>query len=218
MYRHSFYFFLFPSLSLLRPKPPQAHRPNLQTDSREQFIPETSVKHERGFWVPPVHKALDSGRWQLCEGWCDVHQVYRWYVTHIPSLIGWSEAEADTNFKTWSCAEAVNVSNLVKHCSCWTLLHIEHSYLACTRRSRLCNPLCFLSCITQPRALLHHPCAHTLKHLKSVNWVKCVINIYIYITSLCVKTRYTTTPDATFLYRLVAVQVLNYSQWRAYIL
>ena len=32
----------------------------------------------------------------------------------------------------------------------------------------------FSSCITQPRALLHHPRAHTLKHLKSG---KCIKNI-----------------------------------------
>ena len=29
-------------------------------------------------------------------------------------------------------------------------------------------------CITQPQALLHHPCAHTLKHSKSA---KCVLNL-----------------------------------------
>ena len=35
----------------------------------------------------------------------------------------------------------------------------------------LCNALAFGSCITQPRALLHHPHAHTLKHLKSAKAV-----------------------------------------------
>ena len=57
----------------------------------------------------------------------------------------------------------------ITHLSNNACFNVVHSDDAMTRNALACG-----SCITQPRASLHHPRAHTLKHLLLD---KCVINI-----------------------------------------
>ena len=75
------------------------------------------------------------------------------------------------NAADWSKVMSPEIKTFITHLAGFARFNVVHSDDPITLEV---NALAFGSCITQLRALLHHPRAHTLKHLKST---KCVINI-----------------------------------------